>query len=330
MSTTLEPDKQLEKQKPLPPLAILTVGILSASTSSIFIRFAQQEASSIVIASYRLLFATLILLPWALIRYRKEFTRHQTREWVLTITAGIFLAAHFGTWISSLAFTNVTSSVVLVQTAPIFVMLLSPLFLREKPTRRALFGLALALSGSLAIAISDSCNLPLDRSCLQLSSVTQGTALKGDLLALAGAITGAVYMMVGRSIRKTMALIPYITVVYGAAAVALLLVALLGHLPLSGYSSRTYLWLLLLALFPQLLAHSSYNWVLKYLPATTVSLSLLGEPVSAAILAYFFLNETLPPLRWLGALVVFAGIALALIESKNTLQPKPEIDTIEA
>ena len=265
----------------------------------------------------------LILLPWALARYRPDFARLQPRDWLLMITSGVFLAAHFGTWISSLAYTSVTSSVVLVQTSPLFVMLLSPLILGEKSTKRALTGLLLALLGGLAIAISDSCSLPLEFHCLRISSIISSTAIKGDLLALAGAITGALYLMLGRSTRKSIALIPYITLVYGVSSIALLVIAIFGRLPLTGYSPSTYLWLLLLALFPQLLAHSSYNWALKYLPATKVSLSLLGEPVSAAILAYLLLDEALPPLRWIGAIVVVAGIALALIGPEKALQPEP-------
>ena len=269
----------------------------------------------------------LVLLPWTLFRYWADLCRLQRRDWLLTLTAGIFLAAHFGTWISSLAFTNVTSSVVLVQTSPLFVMLLSPLVLGEKPTRRALIGLLLALLGSLAIATSDSCSLPLQLRCLQMLSIND-SALKGDFLALLGAITGALYMMLGRSARKTIALIPYITVVYGVSSIVLLVAAIISRLPLTGFSPNVYLWFILLALFPQLLAHSSYNWALKYLPATTVSLSLLGEPVSAAILAYVLLQEGLPPLRWIGAIVVVAGISLALLGPGQALQPEPEVDTI--
>jgi drug/metabolite transporter (DMT)-like permease len=329
---TTSPELKLDYGHPSQtiPLLTLAVGILLASTSSIFIRFAQQEAASIVIASYRMLFATLILLPFALTRYRTEFASHAPRQWLLTIIAGVFLGAHFGTWISSLAYTSVASSVVLVQTSPLFVMLLSPLLLGEKPARRAMIGLMLALTGGLVIAVSDVCGLPLDAGCLNLSSpLTEGSALIGDGLAIAGAITGGLYLLVGRSVRKSMPLMPYITVVYGVAALTLLLVALINRLAFTGYSPRTYLWLLLLALFPQLLAHSIYNWSLKYLPATTVSLSLLGEPVAAAILAYLFLNETLPALRWVGAIMIFAGIALALIRSNQALQAAPEIDTIE-
>jgi drug/metabolite transporter (DMT)-like permease len=135
--------------------------------------------------------------------------------------------------------------------------------------------------------------------------------------------------MIGRTIRKVVPLIPYITLVYGFAAITLLIVAFFSGLPFTGYSPKMYLWFLLLALFPQLLAHSSYNWALRYLPATSVSLSLLGEPVSAAFLAYLILSESIPALRWIGAIIVLAGIVIALYRPKTALQGTPKIDKIQ-
>jgi drug/metabolite transporter (DMT)-like permease len=322
------PNSNHEQPAPLPLITILIGGVLSASTSSIFIRFAQVEVHSIVIASYRLAIAAIILLPWALIRYREDLRHLGSQQWIRTLLAGSFLGLHFGTWISSLAFTSVASSVVLVQTTPIFVMLLSPLILGEKPSGRAVMGLIVALMGSLAIGISDSCSSPFEPGCFAIFSNANSTALKGDLLALAGALSGALYLLIGRTVRKTIPLIPYITLVYAIAAISLWSVALTTRLSITGFSSKMYLWFLLLAIFPQLLAHSSYNWALKYLPATMVSLSLLGEPVSATILAYLILNERLSTLRWIGAVIVLVGIALAVIHPKQTLQPAPGIDTI--
>ncbi len=305
------------------PILVLFFGILAASTSSIFIRFAQAEVPSIVIASYRLSIAALILLPYAVKRHRSDL-KH--RHWSKIIGAGIFLAIHFGTWITSLEYTSVTSSVVLVQTTPIFVMLLSPFFLGETPARWTIIGLILALAGSAAIALSDTCALPLDHACAKEFLDFDRMSIKGDLLAIAGAVSGAAYLMLGRVVRKTMPLIPYITLVYGIAAVGLLVTSFISGLPLTGYSPSMYLWFLLLAIFPQLLAHSSYNWALEFLPANTVALSLLGEPVSASVLAFLILRETLPFLRWLGAMIIFVGIATALYQPRKTLRGTSTID----
>jgi drug/metabolite transporter (DMT)-like permease len=310
-------------------LTILTIGVLAASTSSIFIRYAQEEANSLIIAAYRLGIATTILLPIALLRYRSTLLSFNRRQWLSLSLAGLFLGAHFGTWISSLAFTTVASSVVIVQTTPLFVMILSPLLLQERPKRYAYLGLFVALLGGIVIAISESCSLPLDRVCLENLTQQSSRALTGDALALAGAISGALYMILGRSNRGTIDLIPYITVVYGIAAISLFLIVGFLRLPITGYSPSTYLWFLLLALLPQLLAHSSYNWVLRYLPASSVSLSLLGEPVAAAILAYLLLGEVLPGLRIIGALLILSGIAIAIIQTRKPSQARLEIDTMQ-
>jgi drug/metabolite transporter (DMT)-like permease len=153
-------------------------------------------------------------------------------------------------------------------------------------------------------------------------------AIKGDLLALAGALSGALYLIIGRATRKAMTLIPYITLIYAVAAATLLVVAAFSGYTFTGYSPQMYLWFLLLAIFPQLLAHSTYNWALKYLSATSVSLSLLGEPVAAAVLAHLILGESLPALRWISAVVVLVGIAFAFFRPKPALQGISKIYTI--
>jgi drug/metabolite transporter (DMT)-like permease len=301
---------------------ILSLGVLAASTSSIFIRYAQSEANSLVIAAYRLGIATLILLPVALSRDRESLTNLKRRQWFLFSLAGFFLGVHFGTWISSLAYTSVASSVVIVQTTPLFVMILSPLLLGERPKRFAYLGLLIAFLGGIAITMSDSCSLPFEVACLEDLVGLGSRALTGNSLALAGAISGALYMILGRANRGMVELIPYITIVYGTAALTLLVMVGLLRLPLIGYSPTTYLWFLLLAIFPQLLAHSSYNWALRLLPASSVSLALLGEPVAAALLAYFLLGEGLPMLRLLGALLILGGVSLAITQPAKTLTSK--------
>jgi drug/metabolite transporter (DMT)-like permease len=135
-------------------------------------------------------------------------------------------------------------------------------------------------------------------------------------------------MILGRANRGKVELIPYITIVYGSAALTLLMVAFILRLPLIGYAPTTYLWFLLLAVFPQLLAHSSYNWALRYLPASSVSLTLLGEPVAAALLAYFLLGESLPVLRLLGAFLILGGVSFAISQPARPSQVRSEVDTM--
>lgn len=297
-----------DEQPRLAPELVLAIGVAVASSSSILIRFAQPQVASLVIAAYRMALASLLLLPILLIRYRGELRRLRPEIALSIGLAGLFLAVHFATWISSLEYTSVASSVVLVQTMPLFVALLSPLLLKERVGAWLLAGLAIALLGTLAVGLSDACD---GLRCPELAQSLAGPALKGDALAIAGALGGAGYVMLGRRVRPRVALIPYVALAYLAAALALGMAAAGSGSPLSGFPPINWLWILLLALGPQLLAHSSYNWALRYLPAAVVSLTLLGEPVGATVLAYLLLDEQPPLLRLVGGGLILVGIGLA-------------------
>jgi len=290
----------------------LIIAILAVSTASIFIRFAQLDgAPSLVIAGLRLTFATLLLAPVALTRHRAEIKSFTRKQITLGVISGLFLAVHFATWISSLEYTSVASSVVFVSTGPLWVALLSPMLLNEKLTRMAIVGLALALLGGTVIGLSDACVIQNGIQCPQLSQVMQGRAMWGNFLALAGAWAVTGYLIIGRKLRAGMSLIPYIFLVYGMAAVALLIIMFAaGHSPF-GFEFKTYGWIFLLAAVPQLIGHSTYNWLLKQLSATLVAITTLAEPVGSAVLAYIFLNELPTSAVMFGGLLILAGIYLA-------------------
>ena len=289
-------------------------GILAVSTSSIFIRFANQDASSLAIAAYRLTLAIIILAPLALTRYRSELSGLTKQELLLGLLSGFFLALHFATWISSLEYTSVASSVVLVTTTPLWVALLSPLILREPSGKPVLIGMLLALFGGAIVGISDSCTWANGLVCPPFSTFFHGSAFLGDLLALCGALMAAGYIMIGRRLRSKMTLIPYIFVVYGMAALVLLIILFVSGNRVTGFQPVTYLWLLLLAVIPQLLGHSTFNWALRYLPASLVSVTLLGEPIGSTILAYLLLKESPTALKIFGAVLILAGIYIASLK----------------
>lgn len=292
------------------PFALITA-IFAVSTSSIFIRFAQEEAPSLVIAALRLTFATLLLAPLALTRYRGELNSLTRKELILGVFSGLFLAVHFAAWISSLEYTTVASSVVFVSTGPLWVALLSPFFLDERITRAAVAGLCIAILGGIIIGLSDACTWDNGLRCPQLGQVLQGPAMWGNFLALVGAWAVSGYIIIGRKVRAGISLIPYIFLVYGISAVALILMMFAAGESPRGYPAQTYGWIFLLALFPQLIGHSTYNWALKYLPASFVAVTTLAEPVGSAVLAYFILSET--PTRGVltGGLLILIGIYLA-------------------
>jgi drug/metabolite transporter (DMT)-like permease len=286
-------------------------GILAVSTASIFIRFAQEYAPSLVIAALRLVFASLIIAPLALSKHRAELASLSKRDMVLAIASGIFLAFHFATWITSLEYTTVASSVVLVTTTPLWVALLSPLVLKEPITRPVIWGMLLALLGGLFIGFSDACHWANGFICPPSGEFLQGRAFWGNLLALTGAWMAAGYLLIGRRLRARMTLIPYIFVVYGMAAVVLLVIMFASGQSALYLPPQAYFWILLLAIFPQLLGHSTFNWALKYLPASLVSITLLGEPIGSTILAFIILKETPSFPELFGAAFILVGIYLA-------------------
>ncbi|MBN2470018.1 MAG: DMT family transporter [Anaerolineae bacterium] len=293
----------MNNRQPPSPHLVLLLGVLAVSTGSIFIRYAQASgAPSLVIAALRLVLATLILTPFALRAggYR-TIMRLSRRDLGLALLSGGMLAIHFASWITSLEHVSVLISVVLVDTSPLWVALLSQFLLKETLNRRTITGIGIAFCGGVLIALNGRTG----------TLSPQAAPLLGSTLALVGAISVALYLILGRHLRATLNVLTYIWLVYGTAAVVLLgMVALAGQ-SLTGYTPVTYLWILLLALIPQLLGHSAFNYALGTLPAAFVSLVSLGEPVGSAILAFLLLGELPAPLQIAGALLILFAVALA-------------------
>ncbi len=306
-----------QKTPPFPPSLAIPFGILAVSAASVFVRYAQADgAPSLVIAAARITIAAAILAPLVWRRHRPELRTLTRRALGLALLSGVFLAIHFAVWITSLEYTTVASSVVLVTTTPLWVALLAPLTIREPLTRPVLLGMGLALLGGAIVALSDSCTLAgTSLVCPSFPAFVGGRAFLGDSLALAGAFAAAGYILAGRHLRGEMSLVSYIFLVYGMAAIVLLLVMFGSGQSPWGYAPRTYLWFVLLALVPQLLGHSTFNWMLGYLPAAYVSVALLGEPIGSAVLAYFFLGEIPTVLMLFGAFLILAGIYIASRQS---------------
>jgi drug/metabolite transporter (DMT)-like permease len=316
-----------DSSKPIiPPGLAMALGILAVSTSALFTRYAQAYAPSLVIAAHRLLFASLVLWPLTLWRYKPELRRLRATQIALSAAAGALLAAHFATWITSLEYTSVASSVVLVSTAPLFVALLAPPLLGESITPTVLAGLLLALLGSAIVGLSDACSWQEGLRCTTRQAATRG-ALHGDMLAIIGAVTVAGYLIIGRRMRSSLSLIPYITIAYSAAAVVLIIAMLAAGYPPTGYAAQAYIWFGLLALLPQLLAHSTYNWALRYLSAAFVSISLLAEPIGSTLLAYVLLGEKPGWLMLCGSALILAGIFIASRQGPSRIPSygKPDI-----
>ena len=287
------------------PMLVLGVGLIAVTSAAIMIRAAQgQGVPSLVIAAGRLLVATVVLTPVALQRYRAELRGLSRREIRLCLVSGVFLALHFALWITSLEFSSVVSSLVLVTTNPLWVVILSFPLLGERVRREVVIGIVLAFIGGIMVALSGDAG----------EAPTRPAPLLGNMLAGGGAITYAIYLLIGRRVRAKLPVIPYIWLVYGTAAFTLIVVLPIkgeqvGGLPLAGYAA-----ILGLGLIPQLLGHSSFNYALGYFSAAFVSMVVLVEPIATGILALIVFDEipTLPSV--IGAAIILLGLGIAALQ----------------
>lgn len=261
-------------------------------------------APAFAIAAWRVTIAAAaiaLLLPWHWQALRSGLTRGTA---LATLGASLCLALHFATWISSLNYTSVSNSVILVNTSPIWVLLIGWLSRAETPGRRTLFAAALAVSGVAIISLA--------------GTDATGGSVRGDLLALAGGAAMGGYLLCARVARLQFQLIPYLFCCYFGAAIWLWLLAAGSGAAMHGYDSPTWLALLGIAVVPQLLGHSSYNWALRYLHPSTVSITLLGEGIVGSALAFIYFGEAVPRATWVGGPLVLAAIWLAASAERRT------------
>jgi len=287
---------------------------MAVSTASLFIRFAQNEVPSLVIASFRLSIASLILGVFIIPSKWRELKRIVNNHFKLIFISGFLLAIHFACWITSLEYTSVMSSVVLVTTTPIWVSIFSPILLREKMTWQIGLGLFIALIGSVIITASQDCTIVSSNIlCVMPNSPPLKNSLMGNVLAILGAFAAAGYVILGRQLRKDINLIPYVFLIYSVASLVLIIFSLFSGFGFSGYSLNGYFWMVLLAIVPQLIGHSLLNWLLGFVPAIYIAISLLGEPVGSSVLAWFFLKESPTVLEILGAVLILGGILITTL-----------------
>ncbi|GAB6279976.1 MAG: DMT family transporter [Thermovirga sp.] len=278
------------------PLLVLVLGVIGISTGSIFARYA--DASPIVISFYRSGIAAAVMAPLVLLRHREELFGLGKKDFLRVILSGIFLALHFSTWITSLFYTSIASSVVIVQTIPVWTAILAPFVSKDRVSGLTWAGIALSFCGVLVISAGDF--------------AIGGKALFGDILALVGAWFATLYFLTGRVVRAKVSLPVYTFICYGAAAAVLLIVILAAGLPLGGFSKATWGAFVGMALISQIMGHSSYNWALRYLSASLVAVALLGEPIGATILAWILFGEILTMTKILGGALILSGIIIAV------------------
>ena len=281
---------------------VLAAAVLGVSMSGPLVRL--SNANPLAIASWRLAFSLVIIgVLLAVTGQWRQWRRLAAAEMVIALGAGALLALHFWSWNTAVGLTSVAASVVLVNTQPVVVALLSAVWLHEVPTRRQWIGIVIAMCGALIVASPDFANA---------ASSVHPRALLGDMLSLVGALTAAIYFVVGRRLRATLDIWAYVGLVYGACLLVLLLLVAVTHAPLVPQPPREIALFAALALGPMLIGHTGMNWALKHAPAYVVNLTLLGEPIGATIIAAMLpgIREIPGPATFVGGAVVLAGVLL--------------------
>jgi drug/metabolite transporter (DMT)-like permease len=283
------------------PYVTLALGVLLVSVGAILVRLA--NAPALAVAFYRMTIAALLLAPFATTAARASWPRLAWRARLLLVLSGIALALHFATWIASLSHTSVAASVLLVNTSPLFAIVLSRLFLGEDPPLAVKAAILLAMAGAAVIALGDRGTAP--------------ASLTGNLLAVAGAATLATYQVIGRGLRATLPLNAYLLAVWGTASLTLAALMAVFGTRYGNYPARTWLAFTALAVVPTLGGHGLTNRALRSLPAPTIGLFLLGEPLIASILAMAIFHETPSAATLVGGAIVLAALVLVVTRTSR-------------
>lgn len=271
---------------------IIILGVVGVSLSAILVRY--SNAPSLVLVLYRVLFAAIVLFPIVLLRFREELQNIDRRHFTLCILSGIFLGLHFTAYFESLKYTSIAASVVLVDTEVFFVALAMVCIFKEKITRQGWIAIGITFIGSIIIAFGD----------------IQGSdkALLGDGIALLGALSMAIYTLIGRTCRKKLSTTVYTFIVYSASAMTVLVLLCINQIPVIGYDPINLVTALAMTICCTLLGHSVFSWGLKYEKASFISTVKLLEPVFAAVLGFIIFQE-IPSLQVIfGGTVVIVGI----------------------
>ena len=292
-----DPGAPARPSPPFPPFAGLVLGVVSVGSAALLVRLA-GEAPPLAIGAYRMLIGSAVVVLGAVLFARGDLRAYRRSDLPAIVGSGVFLALHFAAWITSLRYTSVASSVVLVTTSPLWIALAAPFTTGDPTPKRALAGVLVAMTGAAVIAFGDA-------------GVDLG-ALGGNALALLGALAIAGHRLTGRRLRARLSLMAFVAAVYPIAALCLLAAALAAGEAMTGFSSATWSAIAALGLVPQVVGHSAFNWALGYLSPVSVSTALTTEPIAASVLAWLVLGEPPTLTQAAGGVVVLAGVYITL------------------
>lgn len=280
------------------------IAILGVSASGPLMAYAAAPATAI--GMWRNAIGALVVAPFSYRTARRELPTLDRRGWSTLVFAGTMLAAHFASWIGALQLTSVAAATAMVSMQLAFAVLIDRLSGNRVP-RQVVLGVVVALAGVLVITGVDF--------------AVSARALTGDLLALLGGLTAALYMSAGSRLRVTLSTGTYTSVCYGVCAVILLVATVVSGGELTEYEATTWAAILGVTVCAQLLGHSVLNHLLGVMSPTLVALLLLLEVPGAAILAGIFLDQTPESGVYLGLAVILAGLAFVVLRRPPRVAP---------
>ena len=304
---------------------VLFTGLMAASTAALFVRFGYAAGEGLndvglglAMAALRLCFASLLLAPlWY--RTRNE-DRPQPGAYWFAFGAGVFLAIHFASWVPAFAFTSIAASTTIASSSPVWVAIMLWLWRGEVPSRLTTIGIAVAIGGAIVLATGDAGG-----------DGSGSNPLLGDGLALIAALGFSFYFLMGQEAqRRGLSTSRYVAIAYAVGALTLLPIPFMvgphyGELP-----GMIVFYGLMLALVPQLIGHTSFNWAVKWITPTIVTLVILMEPIGASLLGFLFLGEVPGWLVLLGALILLGGVALAVYGRSDDKEPESDPAVLES
>lgn len=279
---------------------LLTVSIIAISFAAIFVKWSHAPAS--ILSMYRMYLACVLLLPMVYVK-RKELSKLTSSEWLFLFISGVFLALHFALWFESLKLTTVASSTIILALQPIVALLGGFLIYKEKTNLPTLIAIGISIIGIVMVGWGDFGH-------------GSRSIIIGDILSFLSVIAMVGYLLIGQNKVKQISHWIYSFCVFFFAALTLNIYNLFVNVPIGGYDRREWGIFMLLAILPTI-AHVIYNYLLNFVNTTTVSMSILGEPVGATILAVILLGEPIFGLQMVGGFFVLLGVFLYLIEQRK-------------
>jgi drug/metabolite transporter (DMT)-like permease len=316
---------------------ILGVALITLSFAAVTMRLAQLNGiPSNLIAAIRLTLAGLILTPIVLTRYREDLKKLTRRDVFWSVFSGVWIGIHFLFMTLALEHSTILIVQVIVNTGPLWVAFLETIFLKTKLTQAHYIAIVVTIIGGMVIAVS-SATTPItttESDAIQQGQETtlieeapQKDPVYGAVLALLGAISGSIYLTIGRKARATVATFPYVWMVFSVGGIVTFSAVFLTQTPVFGHPTMGYFWVVVLAIVPHLIGHSTFNHVLGYFSATLASIYGQSITISAALIAFFLFQEVPTLLEIIGSTIIMVGVFLAILTPTKTKQDSSTVIT---